>query len=267
MSTIEPDQGRRGERSPYITKREIVYAFVILIVALVIYYFIFYVPWKNSRDYVVSQGNLRRLHQAIITYSEQNDEGLPAVFAVGTGGRVSLDRFGRPITWANLTGANHLEPELLKNPKSRSEWDTLITGGKNPYSAMHLSYGMLAPLGLQRRYTVTEPNIVILLAETIGGGRANSLDPLPLDVPDKRDGFIIGYNDSNTSPTQGSQYVTRLAFIADSPDTPLQERLPVHPGRSVLAITVSGTLVHLSASDMLLEKVGNAPAGKWAPFR
>ncbi len=267
MNTLDSEREEPGRRTPYMTRKEMAYALLILLAVFVAYYFFFYLPNKDRRDYVVSQGNLKQLHQVLIAYSEQNDEGLPAVFGMGPEGRVSLDRSGRPITWATLTGAHFLPPDTLKNPKNHPEWDTLITWGKDPNRPVNLSYGMLAPLGLQRRYSILNPNEAILLAETIGGGRANSLNPLPLDVPEKRDGFIIGYNDNNEKPTQDSEYVTRLAFTAPDPNTPLSARQPVHPGRSTLAITVTGSLVQLSASDMVVDKIGNAPSGRWAPFR
>ncbi len=267
MNSIDSEREEPGRRTPYMTRKDMGYVLLILLAGFVVYYFAFYIPNKNRRDYVVSQGNLKQLHQTLIAYADQNDDGLPAVFEMGAGGKVSLDRFGRPITWATLSGAHYLSPDLLKNPKNHPDWDTLITWGKDPNRAVNLSYGMLAPLGLQRRYSIKEPNIVILLAETIGGGRAHSLDPIPLDVPERRDGFIIGYNDNNLSPTRNSEYVTRLAFTAPASDTPLSARQPVHPGRNTLAITVSGSLVQLSAEDMAVEKIGNAPTGKWAPFR
>ncbi len=232
-----------------------------------LFYFFLYRPAKDRRDVVVSKENLHAIYNALSLYAVSNSDGLPIVYQRQAGGAAYVDAFGSPVTWANIVyGYGQLQGRL-NNPKSRREWDTLLADPCEPDKTINLSYGMVAALSAERIYAVKDPNKAILLAETIGGGHANTRNPYPLDVPGGRDGFLIGYSDNNFSPTEDSEFATRLAFIADAAGAPDARRRPIHPGRAVLAITVGGNLIELQPVDMRVDKAGKVPIGRWAPFR
>lgn len=251
------------KKSPYATRKQF---YIMLVVALAV---VVAVPFlirgcKEERDWVVSKENLRVIGSALRLYSEQHDDGLPPIAERSREGIV-LDRNNYPVIWASQVYGALVNTEALKNPKVSKDWSTIITiPGKSP-ETIFLGYGMLTSLDTVRIYEVTNTAEVILIAETISGGFGNSLNPLPLGV--ERDGFAIGYNNSNDYPNEQTEFATRLAFLADEKGTAIENMKVLHPDRGTLSLNLDGSLRVLSPIDQKVGKVGRMPRGIWVPIR
>jgi len=243
----------------YVTRKEFMIWIAAGFVALLAAYFIFYRPWKGNRDFVVSQTNLQAIGKAVGLYISANNEGLPAVVLPG-----ARDAQGLPITWANQLFDYAQRTAIFSNSANPSDGDTWLSktsmgGGRE---AIVLSYGMLCAASAARRYEVEDPTI--LLAETVGGGAMNSYDPIPLG---RRDGYMIGYDNSNVEADRTTRYVTRVAFVSDS-ETDISRLEPLHGAHGTIGLRADGSIaIFKSAIPALkVEKRGNVPTGQWVPF-
>src|SRR5690606_31001379 len=114
---------------------------------------------------------------------------------------------------------------------------------------------------------IENPNRAMIVAETSNMGALGTADPQPYKLPDgtviKEDGFVIGWNNSNTAPDDSSSFVTRLAFY-NSADGQLAESKPRHPG-GIYGLSASGGYVPgLQPPAITLTRIGNRIAGAWA---
>jgi len=263
-SFTEEEREERRKRSPLATRREFLYILFFTIASIPIVLYLLR-GCKDHRDWVVSKQNLQAIGQAIQVYTHLNNEGLPPIAERRAEGIVH-DKFGKPLIWASqVYGALSIR-DAFDNPKLPTEWETTISipGGDGEW--ISLGYGMLSSLDTARLYEVARPSNVVLLAETICNGLGNSFDPLPIPGTPK-DGFVIGYDDSNNFPTTQSKFATRLAFLAENPSVLMDAREPLHRGRGTLALTVDGSIRILQASDQAVTRSGTLPTGLWAPFR
>lgn len=260
----EDDREEKRKRSPLVTRREILFIVFLTVLSIPIVLYLLR-GCKEHRDWVVSKQNLQAIGQAIQVYTHLNNEGLPPIAERRAEGIVH-DRYGKPLIWASQVFGALSVRDAFDNPKLPTEWETEISAPGGQGESVPLGYGMLSALDTARLYEVARPSNVVLLAETICNGYGNSFDPLPIPGTPK-DGFVIGYDDNNDFPTAKSNYVTRLAFLAENPSIPISAREPLHRGRGTLALTVDGSILVLRASDQVVTKSGTLPTGLWAPFR
>lgn len=264
LSTVEDDERDIERRSsPYMSRREFKIIIFIFLLLMIPSYFL-YGGCKRERDYVVSKENLHAMFGALSLYAQDNNEGFPTVFQLSPDGQVLIDGYGRPVVWANLA-LSYVEARKLNNPSSKSDWDFVVTKPGAGGEGTTVSYGMLSSLSTARYYDVNNPSECILLAETISSGLENSLNPLPIGV--EKDGFAIGYDDSNGGITSSSKYATRLAFTSEEKHANLSKMNALHAEKGTLGISVSGSLRIIRASDLTIPRNGKLAAGPWAPFR
>jgi len=255
----EDDDSRDVERrgKSYLTRKDfLIFAFIVLVVVVLAYVFVFR-SWKADRDFSVSKSNLAEMSQALALYAGANNDGLPPVYLPEL-----ADKDGRQFTWANQIFGYISRNEVFGN-------DSTPEGGETPLShysssgeieVVSLSYGMLAAADTARRYEMRDETIV--LAETVGNGVAGSYNPLPIGG---RDGFMVGYDNSNGYPNASTRYVTRLGFIGEG-NAPLSLR-PIHPKGALGIRADGGIVVFTSASEAFrVSKQGKNPSGRWAPF-
>lgn len=258
FQTLGPDDERDTARrkSAYVSGKEVRTWIIIFALIIALSYFFWFRSWKANRDFVVAKNHLGEIHQALGVYMAENNEGLPAVFLPGV-----QDIYGRPVTWANQLFQLTPHLDIFTSPSIPPEGDTLLTytdpnGGRE---TIRLSYGLLTAAGTLRRYEVRDETYII--AESISNGVLDSLNPLPLGV---RDGFAIGYNDSNTHPTPSSEYVTRVAFIGAEKGAGLSSLEPIHD-RGVPVLQMDGHIQIIGAGKLKLTRRGNLPTGNWVP--
>ncbi len=264
LFTVDEDERDTERRSsPYMSRKEFRIILMGFLILLVPFYFL-YGSCKRDRDFVVSKENLHAMFGAISLYAQDNNEGLPTVFQKEADGTVLIDGYGRPVVWANLV-LSYMDAKKMNNPSSEMEWDVEITRPSSGGEGTQLSYGMLSSLSTARFYDVNNPSECVLLAESISSGLGNSLNPMPLGV--KKDGFCIGYDDSNGMLTERSNYSTRVAFFGIEPKAKMNQLTSIHGDKGTLAISVSGTLRVLRSIDLTIPRNGKTAVGPWAPFR
>ncbi|MDQ2986133.1 MAG: hypothetical protein M3R13_05360 [Armatimonadota bacterium] len=257
--TVSDDDDRDIERrgQSYATRRDVLIFGGIAAVLVVLAYVFLFRPWKANRDFVVSQSNLQSMSRALGLYAEANNDGLPPAYLPGV-----KDTFERPSTWANQLFPYTARVEIYNNATAPEEGNTTLThlgvGGET--TDVELSYGMLAAADTARRYEIRDATI--LLAETIGSGVDGSFNPMPLGG---KDGFLIGYDNSNSFPNAGTKFATRLAFTGDG-DSPL-ESTPIHP-KGTLGIRADGgiAIFETAAQAFPVRVQGQNPSGQWVPY-
>lgn len=253
-----PDEERDTDRrkSPYASARDIRFMLLVLAAILLLGYFFWFRGWKARRDFVVSKDHLREIFQALGAYAADNADGLPAAYAVGI-----QDALGNPVTWANQLFDYTARMSTFSNPTCPPEGDTPLTrydkDGK--LETVRLSYGLLSAAAGLRRYQIRDDTLI--LSESISSGVMNSYDPLPLKG---RDGFLIGYDNSNGFPDDETRFVTRVAFTGgNSPDDAMRS---IHPSYGTVALRADGSIAILAASsEMRVGKRGKVPFGPWVP--
>ena len=259
FATVSDDDDRDVERrgANYVTSRFIVSAVVIGGIILTLAYFFILGPRIRYTQYVTSQANLFKMAKGLNAYAEANNDGLPPVYLLG-----AKDANGRPITWANQIFDYVGTIEAFNNAANPEEGNTML-GRLLPDGTREdvgLSYGMLAGADTARLYEIQDGTV--LLAETIGSGAAGSYNPMPLGG---EDGFMIGYNNSNTVPNAETDFVTRLAFTGTA-TSPLS--LTAIHEQGIVGIRADGSLAKFSsaAEAFPVSKSGRTPSGQWAPY-
>lgn len=255
------DEDRDVERrsSQYVPMRSAFLILGLLILATALILLLIMPGCLAQKRYYVTKTNLKAISSAFQSYASSNDDGLPPAFE-GTLNRIATSN-GKPVTWASRI-VEYIDPSVLKNERNEADWNTIIN---HPLTGepLSLSYGanasiLTAPL---KTYDIRNGSDLILAAETIGGGRANSFNPMPLDVPEQRDGFLIGFDNTNREPDRMSKRVTRLAFWSDTPIAAPEGLQPLHGPRGVASITLEGRLVPLFAQDQMLDSARR----RWVP--
>lgn len=263
FAIIDDERDIERRSSPYMSRREFRIILIVSLILIIPGYFA-YSGCKRQRDYVVSKENLNAIFGALSLYAQDNNDGLPMVYHLAPDGKILIDGYVRPVVWANLA-LSYMDARKMNNPSSLNDWDFIVTKPGSGGEGTPVSYGMLSSLSTARFYDVNNPSECILLAETISSGLQNSLNPIPLDVD--KDGFAIGYDDSNFGITDNSKYATRLAFTAKQKGGNFSQLRPLHNEKGTLGISVSGTLRVIRVSDLTIPRNGKVAVGPWAPFR
>lgn len=264
LSTVQNDEDRDTEKkkSPYVTKRELTIVPIVFIIIVIVLYFTVYQTWKADRDAHVSKTNLKGIYAALKLYSEQNDEGFPPSLLFSEGKPIT-DSLGNPICWANAV-TNFLTSEAsLTNPASQEDWDSRITvtNQQGERESTRLSYGLVTDRSLMRWYYLDNDKAIV--AETISSGKANSINPMPIER--LQDGFLIGFNDSNFKMTPNSNYVTRVAFTSEKPNPELNQLIPLHKERGTFVLTAAGGIISLTNGEELsIKRTGKIAKGIWS---
>jgi hypothetical protein len=253
LFAFDADEDRDVERrrgTAYVTRKQVLRWVAMIAVALAIGYFTLYRTLKENRDFVVSKNHLQALYRSLFLYANDNSEGLPAAYLPGV-----TDADGNPVTWANQLFQYTKEFDVFTNPSSASQGNTRLSrvdaDGKR--WAVELSYGLLSSTSAIRKYEVKDDTRI--LGETIGVGAFGSFNPSPLGIAD---GFMIGYDDSNSEPTADTKRVTRLAFLNDEQ--------PIHRGHGVACLRANGGIEVLTAVEATrVDKRGKVPFGPWVP--
>ncbi len=256
-SEVDRDVERRGPQ--YVSLRTSFFALGILVLIISIFLAIVMPGCLARKRLFITQANLKALASGFQAYADSNDEGLPPAFEAADGKPVVSN--GVPDTWASRI-IDYVDPAVMNNPSSSSEWDSRVADPKTA-KPVSLSYGANAALLSPplRTTQIANPGELVLLAETIGGGRQNSFDPVPLEVPELRDGFLIGFDNTNGRPNSASTRVTRLAFISEVKNPKLSDMRSLHPDHGLAAITVEGRILALQAEDQML----GTQQRRWVP--
>lgn len=252
-------------RSQYVSKKDvkIVIGGIVLLALLGVPV---YKMLERNAQRSQCANNLRAISSAINQYSELHDGRYPPIMRTGPNGEPDLGETGYPYTWASDVDELMSPRATFTCPTAAPKELTTIEGhGKT----IHLAYGMYEPYGGFLRNLVPNPDQTVLIAETSNLGAAGSYDPMPYKnlngdvVP--WDGFVIGWNNTNDTPTSSSAFATRLAFPGTSGGQFSEEKNSDarHDG-GIHALNCSGGMMRLlKQADAKITIRAGLPADLW----
>lgn len=214
MSAYDVELERTDEKakSPYLTKKDIARLMLGIAIAMVLLYPVYVLLMGNAKKKMCS-ANFGQMYKAISLYAAENNDRLPPVYVTSETDAPLVEKNGA-YTWVSLVDGFAKDPSVFTCPAAESGSGTKVYSSIK--GSINLTYGMYAPLGGEPLDQIDDPHQSVLLAETNNMGAENTYDPLTFKDKSGQvvpyDGFIIGFDDSNSLPTAKTKKITRLAF-------------------------------------------------------
>lgn len=256
-------EGAEGGSSQYVSKKDVRVAIAGVILLGVLAYPIYKLLERNAQRSVCAT-NMGAISKAILQYAEMHDERFPPIMRTGPNNEPDLGTSGHPYTWASDVSELMSPRASFKCPAATPEEITKVEGRE---STIDLTYGMYEPYGGYLRTIVPSPEQTVLIAETSNLGALGTFDPLPYKnlsgavVP--YDGFVVGWNNTNSDPDGSSNMASRLAFPESSGGKFLKTGPTRHNG-GIHALNCSGALLPLlKPSDGIIPIKRGLPGGMW----
>lgn len=262
----EPDGTEAVETyatSAHVRKRDIVIIVAVLLVLAAASAPI-YNHFRARGEIAENKQNLREVFNSMTGYAQDNNDRLPPAYYELGGGTVAHEA-GLPVAWPTLVGPGMSARARLRARAASAEESARVLDGSSADRAVLVSYGMYRGLSCAPVGMVPDPTESILVADSANGGARGSYNPVPLLDPDGQpstsDGFVIGWDDSNTVFSAETKAVTRLAIYGakDGDFTSAKARF----GTTVYAVTVAGSLRELAPSDAQVRYVYPLLEGEW----
>lgn len=209
----EPE-GSPVRGSQYVTKRDlkglaIVLALVFAVLAWIYPYF------KRQAEKAQCFGNAKAIADAMRLYAQENNDRLPPAYTVVSGEAPVLVN-GRPWTWASALQQYMNPRRSFKCPSAQDAEVSMVADARNTTKGLPLTYGMYVGASLASIGQISDPDRMVVVAETVNGGALGTFNPRPLldaeGRPSPVDGFLIGYDTGNFEFDATTSRVTRLAF-------------------------------------------------------
>ncbi len=262
--------------SQYMTRkdlRNILLGVGVLVLALIP---IYKMMEKNSEKTRCVQ-NMRAISAALGQYAAENDDKMPAIYAMGSESEPLLDPKGIPFAWASVVSQYMNKRASFLCPSATAEETvtvstmrkdrTVETLKEHPANTELLTYGMYAAYSTFLISQIENPNVVITIAETSNMGARGSFDPLPYKNPEGQvvpfDAFAIGWNNSHKAPNESTKAVTRLAFY-DIENGNFKADGPIRHENGIHALTAGGSLVLLKPDSAIYSQRVGLSGGRWA---
>lgn len=276
--TYDPNavEGDSRVGSQYLSKRDIRVIVVVLIVLGVGLWPVYNVLLGNSEKARCVQ-NIKSIGSALGQYVEEYDGRYPSIFD-DNAGTPAVNKDGIPFTWASSISKYMKDRDSFLCPAAKPEEATVILTQRAvehrpkeelkpiPKDAELLSYGFYIGFNTFLVSEIENPNRSVIVAETSNMGSMGTIDTHPYKLPNgktiQQDGFVIGWDNSNTAPDDESKTVSRLAF-SNSIDG-LGKAVPRHSGGNY-GLTASGAyLPAMQPSSAGLNRMSNQIVGYWA---
>ena len=170
---------------------------------------------KDARDKTVCVTNIKEIYTALGAYADIHDERFPPLYETGAG-NIPFEENGPPVTWVTLVSPFLSKRGSFVCPAAKEDEKAFSVNGADPSKPIASTYGFYAAYGGVARNQVDNPEQTLLLAETSNAGSQGTFDPLrftkPDGTPNKNDGFVIGWDNSNVGPDEKTKSVTRVAW-------------------------------------------------------
>ena len=255
---VDAPEGATKTQTAYYSKKDVKWVSIILAVLIVVGIPVWY-GFRDQRNKQVCAGNMKAAYDAMIQYAEQNDSRLPPLYEVGPGGAPKLFG-GRPVVWTTQVSP-YMSPRFNFVCPSAENDELMKTTGQDANGKsreIDLTYGMYVPMSASPYMLLSKPDTTALIAETSNNGAQGSFDPLPFKDPQGHivpfDGFMVGFDDSNSKLTPTSRFVTRLAIRNVSKGYSSKDALTRH-GIGIHLFFVDGHSRFLHAADAEINNV------------
>ena len=262
-----PDGAEPSAGSQYLSRKDAKWVALILVILGLFAIPIYHVMLDGRNEHICRQ-NMSQVSKALGVYAEEHDGRYPPLFVTGSNGSPAHDEKGRSYTWVSL---------LKDGMNTRSSFDCPAADDSEKAHSQHpsdssltidSSYGMYSPYSAFAIAEIANPEQVIIVSETANHGANNTYNPLPYKTADgtevPNDGFVIGFNDSNTDITRQASHVTRLAFGDTAKGDFTLQKAGRH-SKGVWALTASGEAMMISPPTAALDLlIPGRPQGRWA---
>lgn len=204
--------------------------------------------------------NLKEIANSINLYQLDYESKLPLAYYADGQGQPMLNSRGKPLTWVNPV-SSYVKKSIERVfvcPSDPLKGSTKLTHPREPDRLLSLSYGFYTPVSGQVVADLQTPGQIVLIADSLAGGRLGSLNPNPL--LEGNDGFILTPDDTLFRPTDRSRYITRLSIWKH--DTKLGwtlENMRSFHGRGVNVLMADG---HVATRSTTLLNVERDASGK-----
>lgn len=257
-------EGAASAGSAYVSKKDLRVILGAVGVLAVLLYPIYKVLEGNSQRARCLQ-NMKAMSAAINEYAALHDDRFPPIMRTQLNGAPDLGTTGLPYTWASDASEFMSPRSSFLCPAATPEEIVYVEGQNN--AKIPVTYGMYAPYGGYLRAIVDNPDQTIILAETSNAGARKTYNPVPFVGMDEQiisqDGFVIGWNDTNSSPSKESTMVTRLAF-PESAGGSFKKDGPTRHDKGIHAIVISGAAApYLKPTDAVVTQKFGLPGGFW----
>lgn len=262
-----PEGGEPSSSSQYLSRKDVKWILAILVV-LGIFMIPIYRIMLDGRNEHICRQNLSQISKALGVYAEEHDGRYPPLFVTGSNGAPYLDEQGRAYTWVSLLKDGMNTRSSFQCPASE---DVENARNQHPSSSTETilsTYGMYAPYSAFSIAEIANPEQVVIVAETSNHGSGKTYDPLPFKTADgtevPNDGFVIGFEDSNTDVTRRSKRVTRLA-LGETADGQFKPHGLTRHSKGIWGLTVSGEGVMIGPEGAVMDLLSpGRPQGRWA---
>ncbi|MBX7132989.1 MAG: hypothetical protein K1X67_09965 [Fimbriimonadaceae bacterium] len=254
-------------RSSYLSGRDIKVLGIVLVVFIILLAPVYSYYANVSRQYQCKR-NMKEIFESINLYAAEWNDRYPPLYVVAGGEREApmLDSAKRPFTWGSLIQRFAKREGIFKCPSADESENLLAQDPQTTKKSVAMSYGMYVGLASQPSSLVRSPATTVIVSETSNHGANGTFNPVPLyteageELP--YDGFIIGYSDSNTTPSPKTTSVTRLAFKGTQNGKFNSKNEGRHFGKNHF-LFASGQVAVLTADAARVKMLGESPTGNW----
>jgi hypothetical protein len=257
-------EGDAAVSNQYVTKKDIKYVGIFLVVLAAILFPIFRMMKANSEK-ALCASNLGQVYKALNQYAEQHDDRLPPLFHADEAGAPAINAQGLPYTWVSDLYEYMSKRASFICPTASDEQNAQQEHPESSKMKLGSSFGLYAPYATFPRSSIENPGDTIIVGETANHGSNGTSNPKPYsDASGKEvlfDGFVIAWDNSNTSPNEKTKYVSRLAF-PNSKDGFKEDGSSRHgPGINVL--TADGKRRLMKPNEAEVKMRDGIPTGFW----
>jgi hypothetical protein len=259
-------EGDSSGRGDYISKKDIkVIAVVLVVLAIAIYPIYQYQVRQSEKSRCTA--NMKAISDALGMYAEYKDDRFPPLYRTGRGTVPGLGDTGLTYTWCD-----DIQPLMSKRysfvcPAAKDNEAVVSESPSSLRGTLRTTYGMYFPYSGFSRSLVQDPDTAAIVGETSNLGATGTYDPMKMkddqgrDLPD---GFVIGWNDSNTMADANTKFVTRLAFPGSENGVFDKDGASRHDG-GIHILSASGELRTLKPPAAEFHRSAGSFSGIWAP--
>jgi hypothetical protein len=241
-SAYDPEEEEGRRRPSHFTRKDFKIMSVIGVLVIIILIPV-YIYLKQQRDSAICSRNLESIGKAMELYANDfSDRFPPTCFTDSTGEHAQVFNKTEVFSWVSLLSGYMNARSSFVCPSATQEENSFNynpAGGKDKPKVIESSYGMYAALATQPRGSVQNLSDAALICDSSSNGANGTFDPLPFNGESGekiRDGFMVGLDNTNFTPSQSSRKIyalskspTRLAFIDSAKTGFKEETVTRHP--------------------------------------
>lgn len=259
----DPSESEGRSRPSHLTRKDfrvILVAVIILVVLMTPIYGML----KSQRDKHLCKQNFGQIYKSMVAYAIDNNDRFPPLFVENNGEPAFPNGDGRPYTWMSLIQGGLNRRASFQCPSAAEDEHVWNLPNNSDHQAFASDIGMYKPWAGWNMTMISDPDRSVLVTETSNAGSNDTFDPHPYSH--RVDGMAITWDTGNGSPTNLSEFVTRLAFKGTKEKRFVRSGETRH-SEGNHAISVGGSLIHLKPDAARIQRISATDTeivGHWA---